>query len=142
MNNGGDGVVVNVLVERNIRIEATPETVYAFLTDPEKIVAWMGREAIFEPRPGGAFRIDYNGTDIVRGEVVELVANERVVVTWGWEAAGAETPPGGSVVEYTLTPDGDGTLLTVLHRGLSEAEAQSHGEGWDFFLPRLQAIVR
>jgi uncharacterized protein YndB with AHSA1/START domain len=39
------------------------------------------------------FRIDYNGTDIVRGEVVEVVANERVVVTWGWEAAGAVTRP-------------------------------------------------
>jgi uncharacterized protein YndB with AHSA1/START domain len=131
----------DVLVEREVRIAARPETVYGFLTVPEKVVAWMGREATLEVRPGGLFRVDYNGSDVVRGEFLEVVENERVVVTWGWEADGAETPPGASVVEFTLTPDGDGTVLRVVHRGLSADEARSHGEGWDFFLPRLVAAA-
>jgi uncharacterized protein YndB with AHSA1/START domain len=70
-----------------------------------------------------------------------VVENERVVVTWGWEAEGSDTPPGASVVEFTLTSDGDGTLLRVVHRRLSVDEAQSHGEGWDYFLPRLVAVA-
>ena len=133
--------MTDVLVEREVRIAARPETVYGFLTDPEKVVAWMGREAMFEVRPGGLFRVDYNGSDIVRGEFVEAVENERVVVTWGWEAEGAATPPGASVVTFTLTPDGGGTLLRLVHRGLSADEARSHGEGWDYFLPRLLAAA-
>jgi uncharacterized protein YndB with AHSA1/START domain len=132
----------SVLVERDLRIEARPEIVFSFLTDPQKILAWMGREATFEACPGGLFRVDYNGTDILRGEVVELVTNERVVVTWGWEAEGAATPPGASVVEFTLTAAGAGTLLRMVHRGLSDDEARSHAEGWDYFLPRLQAAVQ
>jgi uncharacterized protein YndB with AHSA1/START domain len=133
--------VTELLVDREVRIAASPEIVFGYLTEPEKVVAWMGREATLEPRPGGLFRIDYNGSDIVRGEFVEVTSNERVVVTWGWEAEGAETPPGASVVEFTLTPDGDGTLLRVVHRGLSADEERSHGEGWDYFLPRLVAAA-
>jgi uncharacterized protein YbjT (DUF2867 family) len=45
-------------IEREIRIAATPETVFAFLTDPEKIVQWWGQAAMIDPQPGGVFRID------------------------------------------------------------------------------------
>ena len=40
-------------VEREVRIDAPPETVYAFLTDADRIVRWMGRKATLEARPGG-----------------------------------------------------------------------------------------
>ena len=32
-------------IEREIRVEARPETVFAFFTDPEKYVRWKGRHA-------------------------------------------------------------------------------------------------
>jgi uncharacterized protein YndB with AHSA1/START domain len=134
--------MTDILVEREVRIHASPATIYGFLTDPEKVVAWMGHEAIFEARPGGVFRIDYNGTDIVSGEVIEVVENERVAVTWGWEAEGAATPVGASIVEFTLTPDDEGTVLRLVHRGLAKDEARSHGEGWDYFLPKLASAVK
>lgn len=64
-----------------------------------------------------------------------------IVLAWGRDDEGAETPPGASTVEITLLPDGDGTLLRLAHRGLSEDEARSHREGWDYFLPRLAASI-
>jgi uncharacterized protein YndB with AHSA1/START domain len=128
-------------IEREIRIMARPETVFAYLTDPEKLVAWMGKEATLDARPGGVFRLGYDEGHQASGEYVEVVPNERVVLTWGWEAEGAATPPGASRVEITLTPDGDGTLLRLVHRGLSEDEARSHGEGWDLFLPKLAEVA-
>ncbi len=136
-----DSATADSVVERELRIAARPETVYAYLTDPEKVVAWMGKEATFDVRPGGLFRVNYNDEDIVRGAFVEAVPGERLVMTWGWEAEGATTPPGASTVEITLTPDGDGTLLRLVHRGLSEDEARSHGEGWNVFLPRLADVA-
>src|SRR5205814_2180912 len=41
------------LVERDIRIDAPPSVVFEFLTDPAKMVRWMGTEAVLEPWPGG-----------------------------------------------------------------------------------------
>ena len=41
------------MVRRETHIAAPPATVFAFLTDPEKIVSWMGTKASTELRPGG-----------------------------------------------------------------------------------------
>ena len=42
-----------VVVQREVA--APPATVFAFLTDPEKILRWVGTEATLEPRPGGLY---------------------------------------------------------------------------------------
>jgi len=124
-------------IERELTIAARPEIVFAYFVDPERIVRWMGRTAELDATPGGLFRIDYNGTDIVRGTFVEVDAPRRVVFTWGWEAPGDPTPPGASTVEVTLTPDGDGTRVQLRHFGLPPESVDGHAEGWDYFLPTL-----
>jgi len=125
-------------IEREIRIEASPEAVFAYFTDPAKMRRWMGLDAKLDPVPGGVFRVDINGRDVARGEFVEVTAPARVVFTWGWEADGHAIPPGSTTVEATLTADRNGTLVRVVHRGLPGEEAVAgHAEGWDHFLPRL-----
>jgi len=54
-------------IQREIRIAARPETVFAFLTDPAKMVRWKGKEATLEPRPGGIYRVEINDQAIARG---------------------------------------------------------------------------
>ena len=122
-------------VQQEIRIEAKPETIFEYFTDPEKMLRWKGIEATLEPRPGGTYRV--NGKDIARGEYVEIERPKRVVFTWGWEAEGHPIPPGSSTVEVTLTPDGEGTLVRLTHRGLPTEAQGAHAEGWQHFLPRL-----
>jgi uncharacterized protein YndB with AHSA1/START domain len=129
------------VIERQLRIAARPETVFAFWVEPDRIARWMGRTVTVEPRPGGAFRIDYNGSDIARGEVLEIDPPRRLVLSWGWEAEGDATPPGASRVEVTLTPDGDGTLLRLRHSGLVEAAVEGHAQGWDQFLSSLVTVA-
>lgn len=124
-------------IERELRIAAPPGVVFALLTDASRANAWMGRQVQFDPRPGGIARIDYNGFDVMRGQFLEVVPNERVVLSWGWETLGDSMPPGASRVEFTLTPDGDGTLLRMVHSGLHGLDAESHAQGWDMFLPQL-----
>lgn len=130
------------VIQREVRIAAPPETVFAFWTDPSRIVQWMGKTATFEPRVGGAFRLDYNGSDIARGEVLELDPPRRLVISWGWEAPGDATPPGSSVVEVDLEPDGAaGTVLRLRHHGLAMDAVQGHTEGWDHFLGTLVTVA-
>jgi uncharacterized protein YndB with AHSA1/START domain len=130
-------MVAEGVIERELRIAAKPETVFAFWTDPLKMAKWMGRDIRLDPRPGGEFRIDYNGSDIVRGTFLEVVPPVRLVLTWGWEAPGDATPPGASRVEVTLAADGDGTILRLRHSGLPADAVTSHAQGWDQFLPGL-----
>ena len=124
------------VITHEVRIEARPETIFAFLTDSDKMTKWKGRTARLDPRPGGAYRVDLNGRDVVVGEFVELDPPRRVVFTWGWEGSD-KVPPSSSTVEITLTPDGDATILRLVHRDLPAGEGTGHEEGWNHFLPRL-----
>src|SRR5680860_143821 len=45
-------------LEREIRIRATPETVFSFLVDPMRMVEWFGTAATLDPRPGGVYRVE------------------------------------------------------------------------------------
>ena len=129
------------VIEKVIRIEARPETVFRVLTDAKEYVRWKGKLAHLEPRPGGALRVDFmNDKDVVVGTYVEVVPERRVVFTWGWEG-NQIVPPGSSTVEIDLEPDGQGTRLRLVHRGLPEPAIPTHTEGWDFFLPRLTNVA-
>ena len=59
-------------VEREVAIDASPETVWGFLTDPEKVVRWWGKSISFDPRPGGEYVVVVSPTHTARGEFVEL----------------------------------------------------------------------
>jgi uncharacterized protein YndB with AHSA1/START domain len=126
-------------LEREIRIAARPETVFAFFTDPVKLIQWKGIKATLDPRPGGIYRVDINGRDVARGEYLEITPYSRVVFTWGWEGEGSPLPPGASTVEISLIAEGEGTVVRLRHLGLPDDQRAVHAEGWDHFLPRLIA---
>ena len=127
------------VVEREIRIAARPETVFSFFTDPAKMIQWKGMEASLDARTGGIYRVNVTGRDIAVGEYVEITPYTRVVFTWGWE--NSPIPPGSTTVEVDLTPDGEGTLLRLRHRGLTGEAMGEHAAGWDHFLPRLAEVA-
>jgi uncharacterized protein YndB with AHSA1/START domain len=129
-------------VEVEVRIAASPETVFDFLVDPDKMIQWMGRSAELDPRPGGVMRCDINGRDIAVGEYVVVEPPSRAVFTWGWEGDSPIVAPGASTVELRLEPDGDGTRLRLLHHDLPSAEsAEKHRHGWDHYTARLAIVA-
>lgn len=129
-----------LVVERVVRIRAQPETIFAFLTDPSKMVRWMGVHAALDPRPGGVFHVNISGWESVSGRYVEVVPYERVAFTWGWDGGVFPVAPGVSTVEIALEPDGDETELRLRHRGLVPGMQRFHGAGWDRALGRLAAV--
>jgi len=129
------------VIERRIRIESDHDTVFKYWVEPARLIRWMGRSATLEAHVGGLFRVDYNGTDIVRGEFVEVDRPHRLVISWGWEAPGDSVPPGASRVEVTFVEESGGTVVTVRHLNLPDDSRASHAEGWDHFLPNLPGAV-
>lgn len=127
-------------ITREIRVLARPETIFALLTEASKMVTWKGALADLDPRPGGIYRVQFNSRDVVRGRYVEVVPYRRVVFTWGWEGGGP-VPPGSSTVEITLTPDGDGTVVRLVHRDLPEDARDKHARGWELYLNRLATVA-
>ena len=126
---------------REIMIEATPETIWPFLTDPDQLVQWHGTVAEIDPRPGGGYRVFVAGQFQSAGEYVEVVPLEKVVFTFGWEADGHPIPSGSTTIEITLHPEGDKTLVRLVHSGLPEDAVGDHGNGWAHYLERLAVRV-
>ena len=123
--------------ERTLSIDASPETVWEFLVDPEKLMRWKGIKAELDPTPGGTFYCEVIPGHIARGEFVELERPNRLVYTWGWEGSEG-VPPGSSTIEVELASDGDGTSLRFVHNFSSAEAVASHKTGWDHYLPRLE----
>ena len=134
------------VIEHEVRVAASPETVFGFFTDPAKLVEWMGSEAIVDPRPGGALRIAFQPAllpfeSAVLGEFVELEPHSRIVFTWGWELELLAVPPQSTEVEVSLTPDDDGTIVRLVHRRLPAAAVDFHTFGWTHYLARLGVVA-
>lgn len=131
------GTSQSLVVEREVHIEASPETVFEFFTDPVKAVRWMGIAATLDPRPGGIYRVEI-GQWVAVGEFVDVEPPNRIAWTWGWENDDMLAAPGSTTVEMTLTPTATGTTVRLVHSGLpSEQAAEAHGHGWDQYMPRL-----
>ncbi len=129
------------VVTREVRVSARPETIFRFLTDPSQMVKWMGKDVQLEPQAGGVYHVDINGMAIASGKYLEVVPNERVRFSFGWEGENQPVPPGSSVVEITLIADGDSTLVRLEHSGLPAEAQEMHGHGWELYLSRLAAVV-
>jgi uncharacterized protein YndB with AHSA1/START domain len=128
------------IIQKEIFIECQPDTLFSFFIDPKKMVRWMGRHILLEPRIGGKYRIDVNGSDIAMGEYLEIIQNEKIVMTWGWEKS-TIVPPGSSKVEFKLTPKDKGTLLTLTHFDLPVEEIASHVQGWNHYMGRILLLA-
>ena len=131
-----------LVVRRETHIPAPRAAVFALLTDPEKILRWMGTEAQLEPQPGGLYLVNVTGARFARGSFREVVPVHRLAYSFGWE--GSEVvPPGSSLVEIDLMEQPpDGTLLRLTHTGLPNAEqCAGHAEGWAHYVDRLAAVA-
>jgi uncharacterized protein YndB with AHSA1/START domain len=129
-----DTVTVKVLVQ------ASPETIFEFFVDPEKMVRWKGTRAELDPRPGGIYSVEVTHQAMARGEYVEVDPPHRVVFTLGWQGD-ESVPPGSSTVEVTLEAQGDATLVRLVHSGLPEDKRELHREGWEHYGARLKVAV-
>jgi uncharacterized protein YndB with AHSA1/START domain len=138
-------------IEREVVIAASVERVWATITQPEHVGSWFGDAgAEIDLRPGGAIIIRW--TDYGTGYgIVERVEPPRVFAWRGALIGHTEVRADNStLVEFTLTAEGDGTRLRVVESGFhalaipaDEALKQAEGnvEGWRVKMDELAAYV-
>jgi uncharacterized protein YndB with AHSA1/START domain len=134
-------------IEQEIVIEAPPEVVWELVTNPHHVGAWFGDAAEIDLRPEGdaAFTWEEGGRFLGR---VERVEPPRFF-SYRW-ARPKDTPPAegnSTLVEFSLSPEGEGTRLRVVESGFatlarSEDEKAQHvadnTEGWNVELGHLR----
>jgi uncharacterized protein YndB with AHSA1/START domain len=126
-----------LILRRELEIAAPPATVFAFLTDPEKILRWMGTKADIDASEGGLYLVNVTGKEIARGRFTEVIPVHRLAYTFGWDDR-ENMPPGSSLIEIDLIDREGGTLLRMTHSGLPDEETRaSHEKGWTHYLGRL-----
>jgi uncharacterized protein YndB with AHSA1/START domain len=128
------------------RFKATPAQVYKAWTDPAQLAQWMGPaevtavEATADVRVGGRYHVRMIAPDDehnVGGVYREVVPNEKLVFTWAWRS----TPERESLVTVLIKPDGDGSLLTLIHEQFfDEAARDRHEFGWTGSLNKLERL--
>lgn len=129
------------------RLNATPAEVYRAWTQPELLARWFGPENVtaqaaeIDARVGGRYRITMRGDDgemhQVSGTYHEVVENERLVFDWAW----VSTPERVSRVTVTFKPDGDVTILTLLHEQFFDQDAATrHTRGWTGSMNKLERL--
>ena len=134
-------------IERSLTLASAPGEVWRALTTAEGLGAWFGERASIDLCPGGAASITFaSGLTVdMRVERVE----ELAVFAYTWRLPDLhEDDPRRTYVEFTLEPDGDGTLLRVVETGFAQLPLdtrretyESHSEGWARELAELAEHV-
>lgn len=137
-------------IERELRIDATPEVVYAVISSPEHLREWWPDSAELDPIPGATGAITFGDPAAPDATIVPLTVLEadrprRFAFRWAYDE-GPATETNSFLVTFDLVPSGDGTLVRFKETGFRERgwevavleEAYlDHVRGWDHFLPRL-----
>ncbi len=143
-------------IERELRIDASPEVVYEVISSPGHIKQWWGGaeadlDAAAESVGELAWR-DETGARVHVVPITVLVADPPRSFSFRWvydegEVAG----PGNSLlVNFELVPLGKGTVLRLTESGFREKgweaavleeQYQEHAEGWDRFVPSIGEYV-
>jgi uncharacterized protein YndB with AHSA1/START domain len=117
-------------IERTMELAHTPAKVWAALTTAEGLGTWFGNRATVDLRPGGAACLTWNDGPTVdlRVERVE----EPAVFGFTWPVNGLpDDDPRRTYVEFTLTPAGEGTRLTVVESGFAQLPDDAHAKAFD-----------
>ena len=122
--------------EKSVLVPLSADETFALITQPDRLRRWQVITARVDLRAGGDYRWTIIPGHSVAGTFTELEPGRRVVFTWGWEGS-ADLPPGASTVIITLEPAAGGTMVHLVHEGLSGEQEASHAEGWTHYLDRL-----
>jgi uncharacterized protein YndB with AHSA1/START domain len=142
-------------IERDILIEAPAEVVWRVVTDPGQLQRWYCDAAEIDLRPGGEGVLTFtnratNRAATVPISVVSVEPPRTFSYRWSHSAGEEARPDNSTLVEFSLTPEGQGTRLRVVESGLDLVNwpahhkatyADDHIKGWEIHLGNLREFV-
>jgi uncharacterized protein YndB with AHSA1/START domain len=104
-------------VVRSIEIQARPSKVWGWFSSQDALRSWLGSNLEIDLRVGGAYRmLGADEETWIRGTVLELVQEGRLVLSWLEEDAGW-VHPGRLVIEIEAIASG--SRVTLIHDGFA-----------------------
>ena len=129
-----------VVVEREIA--HPPEKLWRALTQPHLMEEWLMKND-FKPAVGHRFNLRGEWGGVLDCEVLAIEPNKTLSYTWDFKHDDAAFNL-KSVVTFTLTPTGRGTLLRMEQSGFRPDQKQAYGGakvGWPQFFAKLEQIL-
>jgi uncharacterized protein YndB with AHSA1/START domain len=139
--------VADHLASAHATYSAPAERVWAALTEPDLIARYLFGtkvETTWEPGSPITWKGEYEGKSYEdKGEVLEVVPNERLKVTHFSPLTGAEDiPENYHTVLYEIARRSDTTDVTLTQEGSGAAEeAESSSKNWQMMLDGMRSVV-
>ena len=109
-------------------LPVTPDEAFALITEPERLRRWQTVSAVVDLRAGGSYRWTVTPGHVAAGTFREVEPGRRIVFGWGWDG-NPDLPFDASTVTITVEPADGGSLVTLVHEGLNEEQAEAHARG-------------
>ena len=135
-------------IEREIVIEASPERVWAVLTEPEHVGVWFAESVNGDLKPGTPSVLSWEEHGSYNIQVEKSEPPGYFSFRWAARSPGADPGEGNStLVEFRLIPEADGTRLHVAESGfrdLNDEQAEyvrDNTQGWEGALNNLREYL-
>jgi uncharacterized protein YndB with AHSA1/START domain len=138
-------------IEKDIRVAASIEQVWAVLTERRHMEEWFSKGAKLtelDMRPGGLLKLDSGNHNTTLARIVTIDPPNVFSYRWAMAYPGSEpTEENSTLVEFSLTSDGDATVLRVTESGYASlvipagqesAGPESHSQGWPIYLDEIR----
>jgi uncharacterized protein YndB with AHSA1/START domain len=135
-------------IEREIVVAAPAQRLWEVLTRPEHIGRWFeGMDVEVDLRPGGAMVLTSQEFGTFHAIVEQVEPPRRFSYRWARHPGTPVAQGTATLVEFTLTPEGNGTRVRVVESGFTSTDAvkvdqQRHAEansqGWRQVLDSLR----
>ncbi|MFE3830292.1 SRPBCC family protein [Streptomyces sp. NPDC059092] len=116
------------------RLPHPPEKVWAALTDPAALRGWFPAEVTVDLTRGGPMSFRFPGAEAgdpgTTGTVTDVEEPRLFAFTWGTDH-----------LSWTVTPDGEGSLLTLVHTFGDRPGAASFASGWQLCVGALARLL-
>lgn len=138
-------------IERQILIDAPVDVVWAVVTEPEHIAGWFSDSVEIDLRPGGRAVLVWNEHEgPVHGRIERVEPPRFFSFRWVVGAGPEVTDDNTTLVEFSLSAEGEGTRLTVVESGFAGlpepddeklGHVDGHRHGWELELGELVAYL-
>lgn len=132
-----EGELATLTFERHL--VHPPEAVWKAITEPEELSKWYGAEVQIDGRVGGSVHFARrHGT--VTGSILAWDPPRVFEHEWKVERSGSPKMENG-VIRWELESEGEGTLLTLIHRNMPTQIARLFAPGVHAALDSLEAYL-
>jgi uncharacterized protein YndB with AHSA1/START domain len=137
-------------IEREVLIEAPLEVVWEVVTDPEHVGGWFGDSAEIDLRPGGEAVLTWEKYGSALAVVERVEPPYMFSFRWARPLGAAPREGNSTLVEFSLSAEGESTRLRVVESGFTALEgsdderatyAAGNTDGWKQELGDLQEYV-